>query len=121
MLFNSPVFLFIFLPIVYVVFWVLQSRNARYVWLTVSGDVFYGYWNPAFCLLMAFSTLVSYTAGLGFRRLGDNELARKYLLITPITIDLLLLAFFKYVDFGISILNWPMHAIGRPPIAPLHI
>ena len=29
------------------------------------GTVFYGYWDPRFTLLMAFSTLVSYTAGLG--------------------------------------------------------
>jgi alginate O-acetyltransferase complex protein AlgI len=121
MLFNSAIFLFAFLPIVYVVFWTLRSKNARYIWLAITGYVFYGYWNPAFCLLMAFSTVVSYTAGLGFLRFDDNPRARKYLLIAPITVDLLLLGFFKYVDFGISIVNWPMELFGRPPLAPLHI
>ena len=68
MLFNSAVFLFVFLPITYLVFWALSTARSRYVWLTITGYVFYGYWNPWFTLLMLFSTVVSFTAGatLGF-------------------------------------------------------
>lgn len=104
MLFNSSIFLFVFLPIVYLVFWHLTSKRARYIWLAGTGYVFYGYWNPAFCLLMLFSTLVSYTAGLGFLR-ASTARQRKVLLIAPIAVDLMLLAYFKYADFAISILN----------------
>ena len=69
MLFNSFVFLFAFLPVTYVVFWSLKTAQSRYVWLTITGYVFYGYWNPWFCLLMAFSTAVtSFAAGLGLLR-----------------------------------------------------
>jgi len=64
MLFNSIEFLFVFLPITYLVFWALSTARARYVWLALTGYVFYSYWNPWFTLLMLFSTLVSYTAGL---------------------------------------------------------
>ena len=71
MLFNSFIFLGVFLPITYAVFWLLGTAKARYVWLTVTGYIFYGYWDPRFCLLMAASTLVSYTAGLGFLRWSD--------------------------------------------------
>jgi alginate O-acetyltransferase complex protein AlgI len=122
MLFNSAIFLFLFLPIVYGVFWTLKTKRARYSWLAVSGYVFYGYWNPKFCLLMLFSTLVSYFAGLGFLRWPDDPRARKLLLITPITVDLLLLGVFKYTNLGIDTLNWilsvwPAHA----PIEPLQI
>ena len=63
MLFNSFIFLGVFLPITYAVFWLLGTAKARYVWLTVTGYVFYGYWDPRFCLLMAFSTLGSGTIG----------------------------------------------------------
>ena len=62
MLFNSFAFLFAFLPITYAVFWMLPRASARYIWLAVTGYVFYSYWNPWFCLLMAFSTLVSVSA-----------------------------------------------------------
>jgi len=102
MLFNSVIFLFAFLPVTYAVFWTLRSANARYVWLTITGYVFYGYWNWRFCFLMAFSTVVSYSAGLGFLRWEDNPRARKLCLWIPIVVDLSLLGFFKYANFAIN-------------------
>ena len=98
MLFNSLVFLFGFLPITYVVFWCLRTTRQRHIWLTLTGYVFYGYWDPRFCLLMLFTTLVSYSAGRAFLVTEDPR-TRKLLLVTPITIDLLLLGFFKYAGF----------------------
>ena len=120
MLFNSAIFLFLFLPITYVVFWTLRGKSSRYVWLTLTGYVFYGYWNPKFCLLMLFSTAVSYTAGLGFLRwTGKRE--RRLLLVVPVVADLALLAWFKYADFAIETWNWAAPWVGRPPLAPLSI
>ena len=101
MLFNSVVFLFAFLPVTYLVFWALKTKSQRYVWLTLTGYVFYGYWDPRFCLLMAFSTLVSYTAGLGFLRFQDAK-RRRLCLVVPIVVDLLLLGFFKYFNFALD-------------------
>jgi len=120
MLFNSAIFLFLFLPITYVVFWSLRGKNSRYIWLTLTGYVFYGYWNPKFCLIMLFSTVVSYAAGLGFLRwTGSRE--RRLLLVVPVVADLALLAWFKYADFGIDTWNWASGWTGRPPLAPLDI
>jgi len=98
MLFNSLPFLYGFLPVTYLVFWSLRSKTQRYVWLTVTGYVFYAFWNYKFCALMAFSTLVSYAAGLGFLRWDDPK-RRRLCLVAPIVADLLLLGFFKYVNF----------------------
>lgn len=124
MLFNSYTFLFAFLPITYIVFWMLRTASTRYVWLAITGYVFYSYWNPWFCLLMAFSTVVSYFAGLGFLA-ATSERSRKLCLIFPITIDLLLLGYFKYAGFllttvemvgqtvGLS-LRWPIPDIILP-------
>ena len=119
MLFNSFPFLLGFLPLVYAVFWLLPNAKSRYVWLTVSGYVFYGYWDPRFCLLMAFSTLVSYFAGLGFLRWHEGR-ARKLCLIVPITIDLLLLAFFKYTDFLLQSIA-PVVRLWRPDATIPHL
>ncbi len=121
MLFNSAIFLFAFLPVTYLVFWSLRTKNSRYVWLAITGYVFYGYWNPAFCLLMAFSTLVSYFAGLGFLRWGDNPRHRKLLVVVPVTVDLLLLGWFKYVNFGIGITNSVLGWTGAEPLRTLNI
>jgi alginate O-acetyltransferase complex protein AlgI len=115
MIFNSFVFIFAFLPVTYLVFWGLRSADWRYVWLTISGYVFYGYWDPRFCLLMAFSTVVSYTAGLLFLR-DPGPRARKLILIVPISVDLLLLGFFKYAGFAVQtmqkvvdVAGWDIH------------
>jgi alginate O-acetyltransferase complex protein AlgI len=104
MLFNSLIFLFAFLPVTYIVFWMLRSTRQRHIWLTITGYVFYGYWDPRFCLLMAFTTLVSYSAGQGFLA-TDDPAKRKWLLILPITVDLSLLGFFKYAGFFTRSLN----------------
>src|SRR5215212_8656720 len=111
MLFNSFIFLFAFLPIAYVVFWALRTTTWRYVWLTLTGYVFYGYWDARFCLLMAFSTLVSYWAGLGFLRWSDPG-RRKLCLVVPIVVDLSLLAFFKYANFGLQTTHALLSGLG---------
>jgi alginate O-acetyltransferase complex protein AlgI len=104
MLFNSLVFLYCFLPFTYLVFWKLTSKDQRYIWLTLTGYLFYSFWNYKFCVLMAFSTLVSYFAGLAFLK-WDKPNRRKIILIAPIVIDLSLLGFFKYTDFLIGTWN----------------
>jgi alginate O-acetyltransferase complex protein AlgI len=116
-LFNSFIFLFAFLPVTYGVFWLLRSIKARYVWLTVTGYVFYGYWDPRFCLLMAFSTAVSYTAGLGFLRWSDPR-RRKLCLVVPIAVDLALLGFFKYANWGLETLRGTVRLFGADVTIP---
>jgi alginate O-acetyltransferase complex protein AlgI len=104
MLFNSLAFLYAFLPITYLVFWRLKSKTQRYVWLTITGYVFYGFWSWKFCFLMAFSTLVSYLAGLGLLRFPDGP-KRKLFLVVPICVDLAVLAFFKYANFALEVVG----------------
>src|SRR5262249_24247258 len=110
MLFNSFVFLCAFLPVTYVVFWLLPTSRTRYIWLTITGYVFYGYWDPRFTALMAFSTIVSFAAGLGFLRWQDPW-HRKRCLVIPITLDLCLLGFFKYTNFLLSPIGDTAHLL----------
>jgi len=102
MLFNSLGFLYLFLPLTYVIYMLLTRKTHRYVWLTIAGYIFYGFWNYKFCFLMLFSTLVSYSAGLGFLRWKDNARMRKLCLVFPIIMDLSLLGFFKYFNFALD-------------------
>jgi alginate O-acetyltransferase complex protein AlgI len=104
MLFNSLPFLYAFLPVTYLVFWRLRRKNDRYVWLTLTGYVFYAGWDFRFCALMATSTVVAYAAGLGLRAWHTPRL-RRLCLIAPITIDLALLGFFKYATFALDTAN----------------
>jgi alginate O-acetyltransferase complex protein AlgI len=74
------------------------------VWLTLTGYVFYSFWDYRFCALMAFSTLVSYLAGLGLRAWEDRR-RRRLCVIAAVTIDLCLLGFFKYTNFALDAAN----------------
>src|SRR5207249_7873489 len=59
--------------------------------------------------------------GLGYLRWSSPR-ARRLCLIVPITIDLSLLAFFKYANFGIDTARDVMHAVGRDvPLPHLNI
>jgi alginate O-acetyltransferase complex protein AlgI len=118
MLFNSLPFLFGFLPAVYVVFWRLRTRQGRFICLAVTGYLFYSFWDPRFCLLMAFTTLVSYLAGLGFLRWRGPRV-RKVLLVVPISVDLCLLGYFKYAGFLLDSANRAGSALGLDPGLPV--
>src|SRR3989441_8552062 len=98
MLFNSLGFLYAFLPITYLVFWRLTGKMPRYVWMGISGYVFYSFWNYKFCSLMLFSTVVSYLGGRGLLRWEDPA-RRRLCLLVPVAMDLALLGFFKYATF----------------------
>jgi len=98
MLFNSLPFLLVFLPVTYCIFWLLKNKSHRYIWLSLTGYVFYSFWNYKFCALMAFSTVVAYSAGLGLLRWSDPR--RRFLcMVVPVSTDLFLLGFFKYTNF----------------------
>jgi alginate O-acetyltransferase complex protein AlgI len=120
MVFNSLIFLYAFLPVTYFAFWNLKTREQRYVWMTLAGYVFYSFWNYKFCALMALSTAVSYTAGLGFLRWSDTR-HRKLCLILPIAFDLALLGIFKYTNFVVSTVNGFSGFLHTPRLPTLDI
>ena len=46
--------------------------------------------------------------------------ARKWLLVAPIVVDLCLLGYFKYADFGLGTLNTMLGWAGREPLPLMH-
>jgi alginate O-acetyltransferase complex protein AlgI len=121
MLFNSRIFLFVFLPVVYFVFWRLKDKNQRHIWLTASGYVFYGFWDYRFCGLMLFSTLVSFFGAILMDEAKTPQ-KRKLYLVAPITVDLMLLGVFKYAGFAAESLRALTEAFSLPVALPaIHI
>lgn len=105
MLFNSHVFLLVFLPLALLGWWGLRTRPAlRLGLLTGASYVFYGYWDPRFTLLMLASTLVDYVAGARIAR-AEEAGPRRFWLGLSLTTNLGLLAFFKYAGFFARTLN----------------
>jgi alginate O-acetyltransferase complex protein AlgI len=93
-LFNSFVFLFVFLPLVVVAYFAIPQHRARLVLIVVASYVFYAYAKWWFALLMAASTLVGFVGGQLVER-------RRSKLTLGVTVALLLalLGAFKYAAF----------------------
>lgn len=102
MLFNSFLFLFVFLPIVLLGFYGLGSKtkpSTIVVWLFLSSLVFYGWWKPMYLILIGVSIVFNYFI--------SKEVARgkRPFLVAGIAANLLILFFYKYVDFLIFNVN----------------
>ncbi len=124
MLFNSFLFLCGFLPITCLLFWQLgrRSRSFAVAWLVLASLVFYGWWNPAYVLLLAGSIVFNYLAGLGIneQRLKGKIRRSTLFLVIALTVDLLILAYYKYASFFVHSFadatgqNWSVAAIALP-------
>ena len=102
MVFHSYIFLFIFFPITFIVFWLLKNRQHRYIWLTLTGYIFYGYWNWKFVLLMMAVTTVDFFAAQYIERHDGNKRQMKCGLLVSIIVGLGMLVYFKYANFFIG-------------------
>lgn len=96
MLFNSIEYLF-FLPIVFLLYWfVFTKRDWQNALVVFASYLFYGWWNWKFLILIAITTLASYISGV----LIDKHRTRAKLICgTNITLNLGILATYKYYDF----------------------
>ncbi|TML29362.1 MAG: MBOAT family protein [Actinobacteria bacterium] len=94
MLFNSFVFLFVFLPVVVVAYFAIPAHRWRLVSIVLASYVFYAYAKWWFALLMVASTLVGYVGGQALERNRS-----KLLLGVTVASLLALLGAFKYAAF----------------------
>lgn len=104
MLFSSLVFIFIFLPIVFIVSRFLNIKWQN-VFLLLASLVFYAWGEPIYVFLMLFSILINYIAGLVIDSFKYNLVLKKIFLAFFIIIDVLILGYFKYANlfFGTNI------------------
>lgn len=103
MLFNSYIFIFIFLPITLLGFHLIGNRGHHRIaiaWLVAASLFFYGWWNPAYLGLILGSILINYMLGVALSR---SPL--KALLTLGVVLNLGVLAYYKYANFFIDNLN----------------
>ncbi|MGJ5046541.1 MBOAT family O-acyltransferase [Bradyrhizobium oligotrophicum] len=107
MLFTQFEFLFLFLPVTLVGYFLLARFFAapvvRLSWLGAASLTFYSYWDIHFVPIIIISIVFNYTMGLLIA--GQTGKLRTGLFSAAITLNLAALAFYKYTNFGIQILN----------------
>ncbi len=115
MVFSSNVFLAVFLPVFLAVYYAVPTRWRSYV-IAIASYLFYGWWRPDFVILMWISTVVDYTAGRRIIAARERGERGKSWLLTSLFVNLGLLAYFKYANFGIDTLNTLLGATGADPV-----
>lgn len=104
MLFSSITFLFLFLPIMLAVYYI-----APYQWknlLLLAGSlIFYAWGEPVYIILMILSILLNYFCGMDIENKSENEAKAKRSLVFAITVNIVLLVFFKYFGFLVESTN----------------
>lgn len=120
MVFSSMTFLFGFLPLVLMLYYI-SPMKVKNVIILISGIIFYAWGEPFYVIIMLFSTIVDYTAGIIMDKLDSNKRGRLICLIVSIVINLGLLCTFKYGSFLITSVNNMLGANIFDPKLPLPI
>lgn len=99
MLFNSVAFL-IFLPVVFILYWFVLSKNHKHqnLLLLAASFYFYGCWDWRFLFLLMFSIVLDYFSGIKIENSKSTREA-KFWLTLSVGINLGFLGFFKYYNF----------------------
>lgn len=104
MVFSSLIFLYIFLPIVLILYFISPMKIKNLI-IFVSGILFYAWGEPICVLIMLLSTVIDYTAGIFMHKFDDDQKKRTICLIVSVVMNVGLLAIFKYSDFIIDSMN----------------
>lgn len=116
MVFASHVFLYLFLPVFLAVYYLVPFRWRSAVMVLFS-YVFYGWWRPDFLVLLWFSTLLDYGVGKQIVAAQGRGRSGAGWLWMSVGVNLGLLAYFKYANWGIETLNTLLEGLGLTPFA----
>ena len=113
MLFSSMSFVFVFLPLVLILYWLCRSRDAKNAVLLAASLLFYGWGEPKYLLVMLISILVTWGAALVIAGTKRKRLG----LACAVIVDLGILVYFKYTNFIFENIN----AVFSAQLDPLYI
>lgn len=112
MLFSSNAFIFRFLLLFMIIYFIAQSKYRNGI-LLVGSLIFYGIGEPKFVWIMLASVMLNYVLS---KRIYQYK--EKSLLILTILLNVAVLGWFKYLDFGIENIN---AILGKRWLTPLEI
>ncbi len=105
MLFNSIAFL-LFFPIVTVIYFLLPHQF-RWMHLLLASCIFYTFFIPVYILILFFTIIVDYFAGIAIEESQTRK--KKFFLLLSLIANIGVLAIFKYYNFFIENINFLFH------------
>ena len=107
MLFNSYIFIFVFLPITLLGYFGLNKINKHKLakaFLCLMSLIFYGYFKPWYVLIIISSVIINYFACKIMRKMQQGWMKRTFLILLLLA-NIGILTYYKYFDFIILNIN----------------
>ena len=107
MLFSSITFIYLFLPMVLAVYYLLlrKFRTAQNIFLFLASIGFYAWGEPRFVLIMVASIVINWLLGLWIDSCRNKTALSRIILGVDVAVNLGLLFVFKYLHFTADILK----------------
>jgi alginate O-acetyltransferase complex protein AlgI len=104
MVFSSLIFLCVFLPLTALLYYITGNRRWRNGLLIAASLVFYAWGEPGYVILLLVCGLFNYFSGLSIEKTKDRN-KKKAKLVLAVSLNILILVFFKYTGFLLENLN----------------
>lgn len=104
MVFSSNLFIFRFLPLVFLLLFFTPKKYKNFV-LLLSSLFFYAWGEVRYILIMFASILIDYSMSNLIEKYRDSKVKTRFFLLVSISFNLGLLFFFKYTNFFIEVIN----------------
>lgn len=101
MLFPSPIFLFLFLPLTLVIYFLLPKKSVQNIFLLLASAFFYAWGEGSYIAILFGLILINYLFGLVI----DKTKRKKLVLSLGIIFNVASLIYFKYLIFGLSVVT----------------
>lgn len=101
MTFSSVVFLFIFLPVVFLLYALIKQKTIRNLILVMASLVFYAFGEPVAVMIMIVSIIFNYIFG----RMASSGKKAKLAVFLAVLVNIGLLLAYKYSGFFVDIFN----------------
>ena len=123
MLFPSEVFLFVFLPVVLVVYYALlrKTKIVKNIFLLAASLFFYAWGEPVYVFLMIGSILFNWLFGILVDRFRYQKFAVVILFVLMVAGNIGVLGWFKYSEFTVLQINRFLHTQIPVPVVALPI
>ncbi len=102
MVFSSMVFLWIFLPVIFVLTRIFRNTKIQNILLLIASLFFYAWGEPRYLLILLASIFMNWSFGLLMDRYRDKA---KWFLILDIVGNLGILGYYKYANFFLNTLR----------------
>jgi alginate O-acetyltransferase complex protein AlgI len=117
LVFSSLLFLYLFLPIVFIAYFSFRNTTYRNWVIILSSFAFYAWGEPVWIVLLACAAVLGYVFALLVDKFRADWRGKAFLIVA-ICVNVAILGFFKYAGFIVDNLNQLLHLdIPRPSIS----